>query len=245
MAGVRPAGKRRLDPRNVVARLCTGGHAVPIKAQLATGAIIFALSAWVTVTSRQLRRQPPPAQRRGRADRPPRAGLCRPPLRVPALDQELHGADRRARDEQSPPAGRDSRADRDPRDRGAPARFARASAQRRWPRSGTTPATRSTVLRQSLSGVEDRLQTVAAERSALQERLGRTEQRLAGGEPAARRRAPGRGRPALARRPARGRGQASCAASARAPRSGSRTGCSAAPKRSSSCSGRPGSTSRR
>ncbi len=50
MAGVRPAGDRWLAARNVIARFCTGSH-VSVKAQLATGAIIFALSAWVTVTS--------------------------------------------------------------------------------------------------------------------------------------------------------------------------------------------------
>ncbi len=32
-------------------RFCTGSHPVSVKAQLATGAIIFTLSAWVTVTS--------------------------------------------------------------------------------------------------------------------------------------------------------------------------------------------------
>ena len=51
MAGVRPVGDRWLATRNVITRFCTGSHDVSVKAQLATGAIIFALSAWVTVTS--------------------------------------------------------------------------------------------------------------------------------------------------------------------------------------------------
>jgi murein DD-endopeptidase MepM/ murein hydrolase activator NlpD len=51
MAGVRPSGGQWTATRRVVARSCTGSHAVSVRAQLATGAIIFALSAWVTVTS--------------------------------------------------------------------------------------------------------------------------------------------------------------------------------------------------
>jgi murein DD-endopeptidase MepM/ murein hydrolase activator NlpD len=51
MAGVKPLTDRWLATRTVVGRLYTGRQAVSVKAQLATGAIIFALSAWVTVTS--------------------------------------------------------------------------------------------------------------------------------------------------------------------------------------------------
>ncbi len=51
MARVRPEGDRWLATRNVLLRFCMGSHDVSMKAQLATGAIIFALSAWVTVTS--------------------------------------------------------------------------------------------------------------------------------------------------------------------------------------------------
>jgi murein DD-endopeptidase MepM/ murein hydrolase activator NlpD len=51
MAGVRPLSNRWLATRHAVVRFCTGSHPVSIRAQLATGAVIFALSAWVTVTS--------------------------------------------------------------------------------------------------------------------------------------------------------------------------------------------------
>ncbi len=51
MAGVRPSGGPWAVARRVAVRCCTGSPAVAVKAQLATGAIIFGLSTWVTVTS--------------------------------------------------------------------------------------------------------------------------------------------------------------------------------------------------
>ena len=51
MARVRTLGDRCRASRDLVARWWSGSRPVSIKAQLAAGAGIFALSAWVTVTS--------------------------------------------------------------------------------------------------------------------------------------------------------------------------------------------------
>ena len=57
MLGVRPwrgvtsLTERCRTARHRAIRLCTGGQDLSVEAQLATGTIIFALSAWVTITS--------------------------------------------------------------------------------------------------------------------------------------------------------------------------------------------------
>ncbi len=51
MAGVRPLENRWRGARNGLLHFCAGSHPVSVRTQLATGAVIFALSAWVTVTS--------------------------------------------------------------------------------------------------------------------------------------------------------------------------------------------------
>jgi murein DD-endopeptidase MepM/ murein hydrolase activator NlpD len=177
MAGVRPSVRRGPDPRNVV-RLCTGSHAVSIKAQLATGAIIFALSAWVTVTSLSYFGN--------------RHLLSDTVARISHLEQAY--ADLRSEAQLSTKSFMQQIEDleaskRRQQDAIHELTEIRQTVERQLnsrERQLTTLAGERDQARdqldeltQSLSGVQDRMQTVAAERSALQQRLGHAEQLLA------------------------------------------------------------------
>jgi murein DD-endopeptidase MepM/ murein hydrolase activator NlpD len=176
MAGVSPSAKRRPSPRNAAVR--SGGNILSIKAQLGAAAIIFALSAWATVTSvsyagsRHLLRDS--AARIGHleqayADLRSESQLSTTQflVRIDSLqDSTRHQQDalgelteiHQTVERQLNSRERQLAMLAEERDR------ARDQLER---------------LSQFFSGLQDQLRTVAAERSAVQERLSRAEQRLA------------------------------------------------------------------
>ena len=178
MARVRPVGDRWLATRNVIARFCRGSHDVSAKAQLATGAIIFALSAWVTVTSvsyigsRHLLSDTVAHIKNlehAYADL-----LSESQLSTSSFMQQINqlqatnGHQREALRELN--ETRDSlKRQLDSRER----QLATIAEQRNHARD------LATGLEQSVSGVEDRLNSLEAEKSALKDRLDGTERRLA------------------------------------------------------------------
>ncbi len=178
MAGVRPVSNGWLVARRAVGRFCTGSHPVSMRAQLATGVVIFALSAWVTVTSVSYVGS--------------RHLLSDTVLHIRNLEQAF--ADLRSESQLSTKSFMAQIDDLEATRKRQEDVIRELTQIRAAVESQLNSRERQLTLlaeerdrardqlgdlRQSMAGIEDRLQTVVAARTALQQHLDSAEQRLA------------------------------------------------------------------
>jgi murein DD-endopeptidase MepM/ murein hydrolase activator NlpD len=169
MAGVIPRTGQEPDPLNLALRACAAGLAVSKRVLLASGGLILTVSAWVAVSSvGHARDQQPLGDTAFRIHELEQAYAdFQSDGRVPvknSIEQidPLTASERRHQDQ--------SRELAEIRQTMQLAVLAEERDQARDQLDG---------LRNALAGMQDRLETVVAERGSLQERLGGTEQRLA------------------------------------------------------------------
>ncbi|MCE3247360.1 MAG: putative Peptidase [Geminicoccaceae bacterium] len=178
MARMTSSTKRCLAAPGRIAQLCAGRRDLSVKAQLATGAVIFALSAWVTATSvgylgnRHLLSDS--YQEISRLEQAYADLQSRSELSTTALLEQVGRLEATAEDQRA--SIRDLAAIQDTLGRQLASRnrqLAGIAEQRNYAR------TLVGELEQAMAQVEDLMQSVVADKSALEERLEATRTRLA------------------------------------------------------------------